>query len=210
MQENLTYNEIIEIKEYAQRLMHGKYYCGYNQADEEDYRRLMIDKIKESLEESLQMVGYDLMISEQSKTIYIRRQEDVNGLKTNLDLTTTKLVYILKRQFLVGLKKLETNKTVFYKWNDLLADLEPFLKKSNVKTQLIDSLWILKDLGLINVNTPKKEMKKHDVNGEIVIEIFPAIDCICDMDAIYVLEETLNDLVSGVKEIEEKGESDND
>lgn len=202
MNETLTQNEVIEVKEYAQKLLNGKYYCGFNMADEDAYRRIMINKIKDTLEESLSMVGYDLMVSDTMKTIYIRRQDDINGPKTNLDLTTTKLLYILKRQFLIGTKKLDSNKTVFYKWNELLSDFAPFMKKSNIKTQLIDSLWIVKDLGLISINTPKKDMKKQDVDGDVIIEIFPAIGCVCDMDAIQKLDVKLNELIANINEKE--------
>jgi hypothetical protein len=206
----LTNTEIIEVKEFAQKLLNGKYYCGYNKNDEDDYRRLMMDKIRENLEVSLDMVGYNLIVSEQEKTVYIRRQDDVSGPKTNLDLTTTKLIYVLKRQFLVGVKKLENNRTVFYKWNELLSDFAPFIKKSNMKIQLIDSLWVLKDLGFVNVNTSKKEMRKQDTNGDVVVEIFPSINCICDMDVVKELEEKLNELVNNLKDMDLEGESDNE
>ena len=84
------------------------------------------------------------------------------------------------------------------------------LKKANVKTHLIDSLWILKDLGLVSVNTPKRDMKKQDTDGNVVIEIFPAISCVCDMDIIKELEEKLNDLISGMSEAELEGENENE
>lgn len=200
MQEILNENELIEVKEYAQKLLNGKYICGYNKNDEESYRRILISKIKEQLELSLNMVGYDLLVSEQDRTIYIRRQDDVMGPKTNLNLITTQLVYMLKRQFLIGVKKLETNKTVYYKWNELLSDFAPFLKKSNLKTQLIDSLWALKEYGFLTVNTPKKDMRKQDTNSEVVIEIFPSINCVCDMDIVKELEDKLNELILNMKD----------
>ena len=107
----------------------------------------------------------------------------------------------MKRQFLIGTKKLETNKTVFYKWNELLADFAPFIKKANMKTQLIDSLWNLKDLGLVNVNTTKKDIKKQDVEGEVVIEIFPSISCVCDMDILQELEKKLRNIGKKLKNV---------
>ena len=122
------------------------------------------------------------------------------GPKTNLNLITTQLVYMLKRQFLIGVKKLETNKTVYYKWNELLSDFAPFLKKSNLKTQLIDSLWVLKEYGFLTVNTPKKDMRKQDTNSEVVIEIFPSINCVCDMDIVKELEDKLNELILNMKD----------
>lgn len=203
MQESLTENELLEIKEYAQKLLYGKYVCAYNKNDEELYRRMLLPKIKEQLEISLNMVGYNLEHSEQDKSIYIQRQDDVVGPRTNLNLLTTQLVYILKRQFLIGVKKLETNKIVYYKWNDLLSDCAPFLKKSNIKTQLIDSLWILKDYGFVSINTPKKDMKKQDLNGDIVIEIYPSINCVCNMDVVKELEEKLSELICNMKETDE-------
>ena len=209
MQEVLNENESIEVKEYAQKLLNGKHICGYNKNDEELYRRILIPKIKEQLESSLSMVGYDLLVSEQDRTIYIRRQDDVVGPKTNLNLLTTQLVYMLKRQFLIGVKKLETNKTVHYKWNELLSDFAPFLKKSNLKTQLIDSLWVLKEYGFLTVNTPKKDMKKQDTNSDVIIEIFPSINCVCDMDIVKELEDKLNELILNMKD-DLEGESDNE
>ena len=204
----LTENEIIEVKEFAQKLLNGRFYCGYNTNDENAYRRIMMDKIKDGLEASLNMVGYDLMVSDLNKTVYIRKQEGLNGPRVSLDLTTTKLIYVLKRQFLIGTKKLETNKTVFYKWNELLADFAPFIKKANMKTQLIDSLWVLKDLGLVNVNTTKKDIKKQDVDGEVVVEIFPAISCVCDMDVVQELETKLTELIATLKDAEGENEDE--
>ena len=206
--EQLTQLEVVEVKELAQKLLNGKYFCGFNKADEDAYRKLMNIKYRMPLETALELVGYDLMVVDLTKTIYVVRQQDVSGPKTNLGLATTKLVYMLKKFFLAEMKKIDTNSVAYYKWNELLSDFAPFMKKSNEKVQLIDSLWVLKEHGFVDVNAPKKDMKKHDADDEVVISIFPAITCICDMDSIQMIEEELNELIASIKDAQNGEESD--
>ena len=206
--EQLTQLEIVEVKELAQKLLNGKYFCGYNKADEDAYRKLMNVKYRIPLETALELIGYDLMVVDLTKTIYIVRQQDVTGPKTNLGLATTKLVYMLKKFFLAEMKKIDTNSVAYYKWNELLNDFAPFMKKSNEKVQLIDSLWVLKEYGFVDVSAPKKDMKKHDADDEVVISIFPSITCICDMGSIQMIEEELNDLIASIKDAKNSDEDE--
>ena len=200
--------EEVEMKNLIQSLLSGKYICGFNKEHENEYRIIMMMKYREPISEILRLVGYDLVVAELSKTIYIKRQDDVRGPKNNLGLAATKLVYVLKKHFLAEMKKLDTNGVVYYKWNDLLSEFTPFMKKANEKVQLIESLWTLKSFGFVDINTPKKDMKRPDADDEVVISIFPSITCICHMDAIEMIEEELLGLVASIKEGEK--EEDNE
>ena len=46
-------------------------------------------------------------------------------------------------------------------------------------------------------------MKKQDLNGDIVIEIYPSINCVCNMDVVKELEEKLSELICNMKETDE-------
>lgn len=205
MQGTLTESEVILIKELAQKLLNGHYFCGSNENDEEVYRLMLMNKFKDPLSSALNMVGYDLVFSEQHKTVYVKKQDGVSGPRTNIDLLTTKIIYMFMKQYLIGVKKFETNKNVFYKWTEFLVDFEPFMKK-NLRSQVIDSIWVLKDLGVVNVNTPKKDMKKQDIAESIVIEIYPSINCFCEMTEVQKLEELLCSLVYNKEEGEKENE----
>ena len=108
-------------------------------------------------------------------------------------------------------KKAEDNNVVtlyMMKAIDNTGSYDQVMKKANEKVQLIESLWTLKSFGFVDINTPKKDMKKPDADDEVVISIFPSITCICHMDAIEMIEEELLGLVASIKEGEK--EEDNE
>ena len=197
-QSKLLASELKEIKEFALKLADGKYYCGYNNNDAADYRKIISDKYMSMLEMSLGFIGLQLEYSQNNKTVYAKLQEGVKGPKTKIDINTTKLIYMLRRYFLMEAKKIDTKDTVFYKWNDLLQDMDPFLKKSNIKKSLITSLWILKDIGIVNINATQTDCEKPDEDDKIVIEIYPAIACICNMEEIQQVQETLSSFAGNI------------
>ena len=203
MSDILTPSEIVEIKEYAQKLMSGKFFCEYNKEDENAYRRIMIAKYNDALRNALDSVGFDLKSDSHAKTIYIQKQPDLLGPTTDIDAFTTRVLLVLIKFFLSERRKLDSANTTFYKWNTLLADL-PFVKNNSDKRRLVNVLWHLKDSGVLNVNTIKERMFEQDEDGYVAVEIYPSIQCICNLRALNEVETKLTELVYGAEE--ERGE----
>jgi hypothetical protein len=210
MVEKLTCDEVVEIKQYSQKLLSGKYFCGYNRLDADDYRKIIMCKYNMALTNALDAIGYDLVIDENRKTIYIKRQENVGSEKSAFDCFATKTVLLLVKKFMSELRKIDTGNTVFYKWNNLISDASAFIKCNSDKKKMINTLWRLKDMGLINVNTTKDKMSEPDADDRVAIEIYPSIMCVCNLKELEEVEEKLSALVYTNETIENVEENEID
>lgn len=208
MAEKLTCDEIVEVKQYSQKLLSGKYFCGYNRLDADDYRKIMMCKYNTAITDAMDAVGYDLIADESRKTIYIKRQENVVGEKSAFDCFATKTVLLLIKKFMSELRKIDTGNTVFYKWNNLLADASLFINCNSDKKKMINTLWKLKEIGLINVNTTKDKMSEPDTDDRVAIEIYPSIMCVCNLKELGEVEEKLSALVYTNETIENTEENE--
>jgi hypothetical protein len=194
MIEKLTYDEVAEVKRYSQKLLNGKYFCGYNRLDADDYRKMMMCKYNEAISTAMDAIGFDLIVDENKKTIYIRRQESVGWEACILDCFSTKVLLMLIKKFMSELRKIDTGNTVFYKWNNLLADAAPFIKCNSDKRKLINTLWKFKEMGLISPSVTKDKMSEPDTDDRVAIEIYPSVMCICNLKELSDVEEKLSNM----------------
>ena len=118
-----------EIKRYMQELMSGRYFCYYNRNDRLDYEKLVKEKYKNIMIDRLESVGFELIYNENFKTIYLKRQEEIGSKRNLFDINVTKIVCLMRAHFLKEMNNVDTKNTAFYRWNDILKDLAPFLKK---------------------------------------------------------------------------------
>ena len=188
----LTYNEKLEVKACAQKLLSGKYFCGYNNDDKETYAFIHIDKYRNALEDALDSVGYDLVDSpHQYKTTFIRKQDGIDTKSSKFNMAESALILRLAHRYLTEIRKAEIeNDEVFYKWNDLVEDTGAARSKTE-KRDLIDALWKLKYIGICDTNSIKTDMSLADVDGKIAIKVYPSVLCLVNTEVLGIVEERL-------------------
>lgn len=192
----LTYNEQVEVKNCAQKLLNGKFVCGYNNADAEIYTFLHIDKYREAVKNALDNVGYDLLDSAtQHKTTYIRKQDSMDSKCNKFNMIETILICTLARKHLENKRVDIDDKVIYYKWNDLVEDTGASKSKSD-KKKLIDAIWRLKVMGICDINSIKSDLNLPDQHGRVVVSIYPSILCLINTDTLAVVEERLSACVN--------------
>ena len=178
-----------KIKKFCTELIDGKYFCYYNNKTKEEYKDIC--NLFDIISNRLDSVGYELFKSEQDKTIYVKMQSELPIKHQSFNILKSKVVLYLFKKFLSDIKNINTGAIVYYKWNEILKDLQDTCKSVREKNEIIDTLWMLKNLNIIDINTTKKLLKKNDENDQITISIFPTIKCIFEISKLDEVEEKL-------------------
>jgi hypothetical protein len=191
MCKELSVEAEIEMRECCIALMHGRYFCGFNESDKDIVRKMSNPEFFEEMKHRLSMVGYDLMYSDIDKTIYVNNQPDISSIRYNIDLLKSRVLLYLLKQYVVEIRSADTSNVTYYKWGDMLEDMSEYIKTNGDKSKIIDALWFFKDMRIISTNLPKKVFMDVNSIDTAAITIYPSIKYVCNLSDLNSIEETL-------------------